>query len=145
MQSILRLILTTLLLMVFSVEAAFIPLRHRANAGRAAAGTITCDGGAALSSHDCNVALLSLGPGGIAGAIQFLRPNVPSVSATSGGCTVTAETTDGSVINISKGRLEHGGVAGFNNLIAQCGGPGQVTIEGGAQGGGNTVVTISAA
>ncbi|KAJ7583691.1 hypothetical protein C8J56DRAFT_954705 [Mycena floridula] len=113
----------------------------------AVAGTITCTSPATeLSSHDCNVALLSLGPGGIAGAIQFLRPNAASVSATSGGCKVSAATTDNSIIDISKGRLEHGGVAGFDNLLTKCGAtPGTVLIQGGAQGGGNLLVTISAA
>jgi len=114
---------------------------------RAAAGTITCTNQAVkLSSHDCNVALLALGPGGIAGAIKFLRPGTAAVSATSGGCTVSAASTDNSIIDISKGRLEHGGVAGFNNLLTQCGAtPGTVLIQGGAQGGGNVLVTISAA
>ncbi|THV01991.1 hypothetical protein K435DRAFT_836681 [Dendrothele bispora CBS 962.96] len=112
-----------------------------------APGTVTCTNKAqTLSSHDCNVALLSLGPGGIAGAIQFLRPNTASVSATSGTCKVSAQTTDGSIIDISKGRLEHGGVKGFDNLLDECGAtPGTVLIEGGATGGGNVLVTIAAA
>jgi len=112
-----------------------------------APGTIRCTSRSTeLSSHDCNVALLALGPGGIAGPIQFLRPGVSTVSATSGGCKVTAATTDGSIIDISKGRLEHGGVAGFDNLLTKCGAtPGTVVIQGGATGGGNTIVTISAA
>lgn len=116
-------------------------------AGAQAPGTITCTAKTTqLSSHDCNVALLSLGPGGIAGAIEFLRPGSSQVTATSGGCTVTAQTTDGSIIDISKGRLEHGGVAGFDNLLTQCGAtPGTVLIQGGSTGGGNTLVTISAA
>ncbi|KAK7440995.1 hypothetical protein VKT23_016775 [Stygiomarasmius scandens] len=112
-----------------------------------APGTVTCTNKAQkLDSHDCNVALLGLGPGGIAGAIQFLRPNVPSVESTSGSCKVSAQTTDGSVISISKGRLEHGGIKGFNDLRDECGAtPGTVLIEGGAAGGGNVLVTISAA
>ncbi|KAF5371587.1 hypothetical protein D9758_003510 [Tetrapyrgos nigripes] len=120
---------------------------HARQAAAQAAGTVTCTNKAQqLSSHDCNVALLSLGPGGIAGAIQFLRPNTASVTATSGGCTVSAATTDGSIIDVSKGRLEHGGVKGFDNLLDECGAtPGTVLVQGGATGGGNLLVTISAA
>ncbi|KAJ4466599.1 hypothetical protein C8R41DRAFT_71954 [Lentinula lateritia] len=72
----------------------------------------TCtDPATQLVEHDCNVALLGLGlfqlGGGIAGAIEFLRVNDSTTSATSGTCTVTATAVDGgTTIDISKGRLE---------------------------------------
>ncbi|KAH8924056.1 hypothetical protein BT69DRAFT_1296700 [Atractiella rhizophila] len=116
--------------------------------GVQAVGETVCSaaGRAQLSSHDCNVALLSLGPGGIAGAIEFLRVNSNFATATSGSCTVSVSTTDGSNISISKGRLEHGGIKGFDNLIADCGAtPGSVLIQGGATGGGNVMLTVSPA
>jgi len=101
-----------------------------------------------LVEHDCNVALLGLG-GGIAGAIEFLRVNSASTSATSGTCTVTATAVDGgTTIDISKGRLEGHGSSngGFDNLLTACGpSPGSMVIGGGALPAGNIRIAISAA
>ncbi|KAJ3828806.1 hypothetical protein EV361DRAFT_948009 [Lentinula raphanica] len=109
----------------------------------------TCtDPATQLVEHDCNVALLGLG-GGIAGAIEFLRVNNSTTSATSGTCTVTATAVDGgTTIDISKGRLEgHGSTnGGFDNLLTACGpSPGSMVIGGGAKPTGNIQIAISAA
>ncbi|KAJ3888223.1 hypothetical protein GG344DRAFT_79981 [Lentinula edodes] len=109
----------------------------------------TCtDPATQLVEHDCNVALLGLG-GGIAGAIEFLRVNDSTTSATSGTCTVTATAVDGgTTIDISKGRLEgHGSTnGGFDNLLTACGpSPGSMVIGGGAKPTGNIQIAISAA
>ncbi|KAJ3807963.1 hypothetical protein EV368DRAFT_88926 [Lentinula lateritia] len=109
----------------------------------------TCtDPATQLVEHDCNVALLGLG-GGIAGAIEFLRVNSSTTSATSGTCTVTATAVDGgTTIDISKGRLEgHGSTnGGFDNLLTACGpSPGSMVIGGGAKPTGNIQIAISAA
>ncbi|KAJ3788241.1 hypothetical protein GGU10DRAFT_373263 [Lentinula aff. detonsa] len=108
----------------------------------------TCtDPATQLVEHDCNVALLGLG-GGIAGAIEFLRVNSSTSSATSGTCTVTATAVDGGeTIDISKGRLEgHGSTnGGFDNLLTACGpSPGSMVIGGGAKPAGNIQIAISA-
>ncbi|KAG8748685.1 hypothetical protein FRC10_000076 [Ceratobasidium sp. 414] len=93
-----------------------------------------------LNSHDCNVALLSLG-GGIAGKIQTLRVAGTTTTGASGTCKMTAEAVDGGTsIAISKGRLEQG----FKAFVAKCGvSTGTVTIAGGAPGG-NIKLTMSA-
>ncbi|KAJ3725126.1 hypothetical protein C8R42DRAFT_708312 [Lentinula raphanica] len=109
----------------------------------------TCtDPATQLVEHDCNVALLGLG-GGIAGAIEFLRVDNSTTSATSGTCTVTATAVDGgTTIDISKGRLEgHGSTnGGFDNLLTACGpSPGSMVIGGGAKPTGNIQIAISAA
>ncbi|WVQ70025.1 uncharacterized protein L199_008249 [Kwoniella botswanensis] len=90
-----------------------------------------CEGGN-LDSHDCNVALLSLG-GGIQGAIQFLRVDDITNTASSGSCTMTVTAVDGgTAIDISKGRLEQAQKA----AIARCGRQAwSVTALGGATGG----------
>ncbi|KAJ7067341.1 hypothetical protein C8F01DRAFT_664916 [Mycena amicta] len=102
-----------------------------------------------LVQHDCNVALLGLGPGGIAGAIEFLRVSAATTSSTSGTCKVTATAVDGgTLIDISKGRLEGHGSAngGFDNLLTACGAsPGTMVIGGGSNNGGNIQIIISAA
>ncbi|KAM0755416.1 hypothetical protein T439DRAFT_351203 [Meredithblackwellia eburnea MCA 4105] len=92
---------------------------------------ITCAKGKTLVTHDCNVAFLALGPGGIAGAIQFLRPNSNVATGVSGTCKFTATAINGGgVIDASKGRLEHG----QEPMIAQCGATvgSKVTIVGGS-------------
>ncbi|KAG9094564.1 hypothetical protein FRC06_010684 [Ceratobasidium sp. 370] len=93
-----------------------------------------------LNSHDCNVALLSLG-GGIAGKIQTLRVAGTSTTGASGTCKMAAEAVDGGTsIAISKGRLEQG----FKAFVAKCGvSTGTVTIAGGAPGG-NIKLTVTA-
>lgn len=97
-------------------------------------------GSTALNSHDCNVALLSLGTG-IAGAIQTLRVAATTTTGASGNCKITADAVDGGTsIAISKGRLEQG----FKAFVAQCGvKTGTVTIAGGAPGG-NIKLTMAA-
>jgi len=110
----------------------------------------TCtDPSTQLVTHDCDVALLGLGPGGIAGAIEFLRVNASSTSFTSGTCTVTATAVDGgTTIDISKGRLEgHGSTnGGYDNLLTACGpSPGSMVIGGGALPTGNIQIAVSAA
>ncbi|KAE9398970.1 hypothetical protein BT96DRAFT_711842 [Gymnopus androsaceus JB14] len=110
----------------------------------------TCtDPSVQLVEHDCNVALLGLGPGGIAGAIEFLRVSAATASSTSGTCTVTVNAVDGgTTIDISKGRLEGHGDSngGFDNLLTACGpSPGSMVIGGGALPTGNIEVVISAA
>ncbi|QRW00116.1 hypothetical protein RhiJN_28134 [Ceratobasidium sp. AG-Ba] len=106
-------ICVTLLFAFISLAAAAPTLVVRADltAGPACGATV-------LNSHDCNVALLSLG-GGIAGKIQTLR--------------ITAQAVDGGTsIAISKGRLEQG----FKAFVAKCGvKTGTVTIAGGAPNG----------
>ncbi|WWC69401.1 uncharacterized protein I206_103340 [Kwoniella pini CBS 10737] len=90
-----------------------------------------CQGGN-LDSHDCNVALLSLG-GGIQGAIQFLRVDDTSNTSSSGTCRMTVTAVDGgTAISISKGRLEQAQKA----AIAECGRQAwTVTALGGSVGG----------
>jgi len=110
----------------------------------------TCtDPSVQLSQHDCDVALLGLGPGGIAGTIEFLRVAATTASFTSGTCTVTVNAVDGgTAIDISKGRLEGHGDSngGFDNLLTACGpSPGSMVIGGGATPVGNIEVVISAA
>ncbi|WWC61051.1 uncharacterized protein I303_103629 [Kwoniella dejecticola CBS 10117] len=108
--------------------------------------------GGNLDSHDCNVArlvilfdtfcgLLSLG-GGIQGAIQFLRVDDITNTASSGTCKMTVTAVDGGpAISISKGRLEQAQKA----AIAQCGRQAwTVTALGGAVGG-NLKIEQSAA
>ncbi|KAK4688033.1 hypothetical protein P7C73_g2078, partial [Tremellales sp. Uapishka_1] len=99
-----------------------------------------CNGGS-LSSHDCNVALLSLG-GGISGAIEFLRVAATTNAATSGGCTMTVTAVDGgTAIDISKGRLEQAQAS----AIAACGQQAwSVTAVGGATGGNLQIVQSAA-
>ncbi|KAF8176104.1 hypothetical protein K438DRAFT_2022551 [Mycena galopus ATCC 62051] len=124
------------------------PLKSRA--ATSALNVASCtDPSVQLVEHDCNVALLGLGPGGIAGAIEFLRVSAASTSFTSGTCTVTATAVDGgTTIDISKGRLEgHGSTnGGFDNLLTACGpSPGSMVIGGGALPSGNIEIAISAA
>jgi len=131
--------------LVLSLFASADALAIQRRAAAPTVGATTCTVGSALSSHDCNVALLALG-GGIAGTIEFLRVDAPTNSATSGGCTVSVATDDGGNIDISKGRLEHGGIKGFDNLISDCqDAPGSVLIQGGSTTGGNLLLTIAAA
>nr|GAT47405.1 predicted protein [Mycena chlorophos] len=123
-----------------------LPLSRRASAINVA----TCtDPSVQLVTHDCDVALLGLGPGGIAGTIEFLRVNAATTSATSGTCTVSATAVDGgTIIDISKGRLEgHGSTnGGYDNLLTACGpSPGSMVIGGGSNNGGNIQISISAA
>ncbi|KAF7289626.1 hypothetical protein HMN09_01324800 [Mycena chlorophos] len=106
-----------------------LPLSRRASTINVA----TCtDPSVQLVTHDCDVALLGLGPGGIAGTIEFLRVNAATTSATSGTCTVSATAVDGgTIIDISKGRLEgHGSTnGGYDNLLTACGpSPGSMVI-----------------
>ncbi|WVQ78329.1 hypothetical protein IAT38_000414 [Cryptococcus sp. DSM 104549] len=98
--------------------------------------------GGNLDSHDCNVALLSLG-GGIQGAIQFLRVDDTTNTASSGSCTMTVTAVDGgTAINISKGRLEQAQKA----AIAACGRQAwTVTAVGGATGGNLLIEQSSSA
>jgi len=123
-------------------------LQQRASTSALNVATCT-DPATQLVTHDCDVALLGLGPGGIAGAIEFLRVNASSTAFTSGTCTVTATAVDGgTTIDISKGRLEgHGSTnGGFDNLLTACGpSPGSMVIGGGALPTGNIQIAISAA
>ncbi|KAJ7472743.1 hypothetical protein FB451DRAFT_1250560 [Mycena latifolia] len=123
-----------------------LPLQSRASALNVAKCT---NPATTLVTHDCNVALLGLGPGGIAGAIEFLRVNAASATSASGTCRVTVTAVDGgTTIDISKGRLEGHGSAngGFDNLLTACGAsPGSMVIGGGALPAGNIEVAISAA
>ncbi|WVW83030.1 hypothetical protein I302_105047 [Kwoniella bestiolae CBS 10118] len=100
-----------------------------------------CEGGN-LDSHDCNVSLLSLG-GGIQGAIQVLRVDDVTNTATSGSCTMTVTAVDGgTAIDISKGRLEQA----QKQAIAVCGRQAwSVTALGGAVGGNLKIVQSSSA
>ncbi|KAF7312899.1 hypothetical protein MKEN_00974300 [Mycena kentingensis (nom. inval.)] len=158
-----RLVLCLSALLLSTLVTA-LPLVSR----QSAIGVATCtDRATQLVSHDCNVALLSLG-GGIAGAIQFLRVNSASTTATSGTCKVTATAIDGgqaaffhtlynlsksrffagTIIDISKGRLEGNGRpnGGFVNLIDACGTtPGTMVIGGGTNNGGNILISIEKA
>jgi len=155
--SLLLIFLPSFILQTFAISEShpFINLKPRSRLHRKVKNSITslspgqivCTSSKKLVEHDCNVALLGLGPGGIAGAIEFLRVNGDVTSATNGTCKITAQTTDGSNIDCSKGRLEHGGINGYENLLSQCGGsPGQVLVQGGAAGStGNLLVTISPA
>ncbi|KAJ6512650.1 hypothetical protein C8R45DRAFT_1067860 [Mycena sanguinolenta] len=132
--------------LLFASIVDAIPLKPRASALNVASCT---DPSVQLVEHDCNVALLGLGPGGIAGAIEFLRVSAQSTSFTSGTCKVTATAVDGgTTIDISKGRLEgHGSTnGGFDNLLTACGpSPGSMVIGGGALPTGNIEIAISAA
>lgn len=104
---------------------------------------VTCGNGAKLDTHDCDVAFLALGPGGLAGSIEFLRPNAAETTGTSGTCTFTATAIGGTIIDASKGRLEQG----QEPMIAQCGAVvgSSVVVVGGTNNGGNVRLTISAA
>ncbi|KAL2917619.1 hypothetical protein HK105_202905 [Polyrhizophydium stewartii] len=93
-----------------------------------------------LNSHDCNVALLSLG-GGIAGKIQFLRVAGTRTTGTSGSCQLVATAVDGGTsISISKGRLE----AAFRVLKGKCGvATGSVVAKGGSKGGNLKIEVVA--
>ncbi|KAJ1553424.1 hypothetical protein HK096_007888, partial [Nowakowskiella sp. JEL0078] len=83
-------------------------------------------------------ALLKLG-GGIAGAIQFLRPGTSSTTGSFGTCLITTTSQDsGAVVDVSKGRLE----AAYRVLLNGCGRKtGSVVISKGSSTG-NTLLKI---
>ncbi|KAL3425560.1 hypothetical protein PVAG01_02351 [Phlyctema vagabunda] len=94
-------------------------------------GTVCTDSSTKLVSHDINVALLSI-CGSIAGTIQQCAGNPTETTGTSGTASFTLKAaTDGTTINITKGRWEHCVAA----ARATCGdSPLTSTCIGGADG-----------